>query len=85
MKQKLLNIRVLFYAFPDVQYRLRHPSSTALRGPPSPKIREKAKSLCNSLICTANNIHYYNSVGQRGIFLLKLFCTRNGVCANFFQ
>ena len=56
-----------------VQYRLRHPSFTAPRGPPSPKIREKAKSLCDSLICAANYLHYYNSVGQQGNFYKNYF------------
>ena len=57
-----------------VQYRLRHPLrskeliTSRSRVPPSPTVREKAKSLYDSLICSANNIHYYNSVGQQGIF-----------------
>ena len=36
-------IVLYFIALSYMQYRLRHPSFTAPRGPPSPKVREKAK------------------------------------------
>jgi len=35
-------IILYFVALSYMQYRLRHPSFTAPRGPPSPKVREKA-------------------------------------------
>ncbi len=55
-----------------VVYAVQTPPPLIRRfAPPSPKIREKAKSLCYPLVCTANDIHYNNSVSQRGIFLYK--------------
>ena len=86
------NMMQLGFEFLDiVQYRLRPPLrskdliTSRSRVPPSPKVREKAKSLSAPFICAANNIHYYNSVGQRGIFIFESFFDFNRAFANFFN
>ena len=56
-----------------MQYRLRHPSFTAPRGPPSPKIREKAdKFVCASSLFSEYCLGYNLLLAKLEYFIEKV-------------